>query len=751
MTNVSSGRGKAHGRRSAAFEEWVARARAVPVEGIVGRRGIRLEAEGKDFRGACVLCGEGTDRFEVTPKKNGGADVWRCRKCGEGGDGIKLTMLIDGVDFTSACTELAGCPPPQEPRTRKKVAAAYEYRDEAGELRLVVERVEFEKPDGTFVLKDGKRDKKFRQKQPDPNEPSGWSWNAKGVPALPYRLPELIEAAANNHAVIIVEGEKKADLLWSWNVPATCCPMGAEKWRAEHSAFLRGASVVILPDNDDKGRKHANAVGRSLQGVAASVRMLELPGLPAKGDVMDWADAGGTAAMLHELIERNAKIWEPMPESSGDPDVSLEDFRAYMPLHAYIYTPAGEMWPVASVNSRFQNVDGMKANLWLDKNRPVEQMTWAPGLPMLIPDKLISEGGWIEHRGVTCFNLYRPPKAHQGNAAEAGPWLEHVRKIYGDAADRITMWLAHRVQRPGEKINHALFLGGNQGVGKDTLLEPVKHAVGPWNFIEVGPTQLLGRFNGFLKAVVLRVSEAHDLGDANRFQLYDRMKAYTAAPPDVLRVDEKYMREHSVVNCCGVIITSNHKLDGIYLTADDRRHLVEWSDLTKDDFDADYWIKLWAFYAAGGLDHVAAYLAALDISNFNPKAPPPKTDAFWDIVDASRAPEDAELADIIDAMKNPDVMLLAWIIERAPNGLADWITDRRNRRAIPHRLQECGYVPVRNDGAKDGMWAVNGHRQAVYGKAALPLRDRITAARILVVDEDAKARRAAAELFDPPI
>ena len=49
------------------------------------------------------------------------------------------------------------------------------------------------------------------------------------------------------------------------------------------------------------------------------------------------------------------------------------------------------------------------------------------------------------------------------------------------------------------------------------------------------------------------------------------MKAYTASPPDVLRVDEKHLREHAVLNCTGVIITSNHKTDGIYLPDDDRR------------------------------------------------------------------------------------------------------------------------------------------------------------------------------------
>jgi len=101
-----------------------------------------------------------------------------------------------------------------------------------------------------------------------------------------------------------------------------------------------------------------------------------------------------------------------------------------------------------------------------------------------------------------------------------------------------------------------------------TLLEPAKYPVGPWNFTEVSPQHLLGRFNSFAKSVILRISEARDLGGADRFRFYDHMKTYMAAPPDVLRVDEKNLREHSVVNCCGVVITSNHKTDGIYLPAD---------------------------------------------------------------------------------------------------------------------------------------------------------------------------------------
>jgi Family of unknown function (DUF5906) len=330
-------------------------------------------------------------------------------------------------------------------------------------------------------------------------------------------------------------------------------------------------------------------------------------------------------------------------------------------------------------------------------------MTWAPGLDMLIADRVVADGGWIDKPDAICLNLYRPPKIKRGDARKAKPWLDHVRRIYPDDADHIIKWLAHRVQRPQDKINHALMLGGAQGIGKDTLLEPIKQGVGPWNFAEVSPTQMLGRFNGFLKSVILRISEARDLGESNRFAAYDHMKTYTAAPPDTLRVDEKHLREHYISNCCGVIITSNYKTEGIYLPADDRRHYVAWSEATKDDFSKAYWKKLWKWYAHGGIEYVVAYLAKLDIRAFDAKAPPPKTPAFWTIVDANRAPEEGELADIFEKLGNPEAVTIEQVMDKADMNFAEWLKDRKNRRIIPHRFETVGYVPVRNPDADSGL------------------------------------------------
>jgi hypothetical protein len=348
----------------------------------------------------------------------------------------------------------------------------------------------------------------------------------------------------------------------------------------------------------------------------------------------------------------------PLPEHpnlTAHQAVALEDFYGYLPAHTYIFTPTGEMWPASSVNSRVSPVSipmrekPIPAASWLDKNRAVEQMTWAPGKPMVIADKLIADGGWFDRPGCKTFNLYRPPTI-KPQAGDATPWIDHVKFVFGDDdARHIIKWFAHRVQHPDQKVNHALVFGGMQGVGKDTLIEPVKQAVGPWNFAEVSPQQMLGRVNPFVKSVILRVSEARDLGDTDRFGFYEHTKAYTAAPPDVLRVDEMHMREHAVLNVCGVIITTNNK-DSLHLPADDRRHFVAWSNRKKEDFPPDYWTAIYRWFANGGIEMVAHYLATLDISGFDPKAPPPKTPAFWEIVDSSRSPEDAEMADALDRL-----------------------------------------------------------------------------------------------------
>jgi hypothetical protein len=82
-------------------------------------------------------------------------------------------------------------------------------------------------------------------------------------------------------------------------------------------------------------------------------------------------------------------------------------------------------------------------------------------------------------------------------------------------------------------------------------------------------------------------------------------------------------------------------------------------------------------YPGDGINNVAAYLATLDISGFDPKAPPPNRQAFWDIVPHNRPPEEAELADSIDLLKYKAAITIADVVTTATGSLAEGLNDRK--------------------------------------------------------------------------
>jgi hypothetical protein len=300
-------------------EDHISAARNIPIEHVLDQRGIKLR--GKVERvGPCPKCG-GTDRFSINTQKR----VFNCRGCNAKGDVIALVMHLDGVEFSDAVNTLAGPFPKANGKDTgardgaKKVSVkSFEYTDANGELVFIKDRFQFKKRDGSYLLKDRKPKKTFAQRRPDPDRSGEFLWNMEGVPALIYRLPEVIEAVASDHPILIVEGEAKADLLACWNIAATCNAGGAKKkWKKEHAEFLRGADVVLVPDNDDAGWQHANAVGASLAGIASRIRVLVLPGLPTKGDVVDWAEAGGTREQLDALIADAPEWHAPSAEQQN--------------------------------------------------------------------------------------------------------------------------------------------------------------------------------------------------------------------------------------------------------------------------------------------------------------------------------------------------------------------------------------------------------------------------------------------------
>lgn len=222
-------------------------------------------------------------------QSNDGAILLKCFA------GCAVEQIIELIGFKMADLFIPK-PKPDNPQS-KTISAIYDYRDEEGKLLFQALRYT---PKG------------FNQRRPNGHQ-GGWIYNLKETRRVLYRLPELLKSDPRATR-FIPEGEKDVDRLRDLGLVATTNPMGAGKWRDEYADFFIGAEVILLPDNDDPGRAHAETIAKSLKGKAASVKVIELPGLPAKGDVSDWLNAGGDAEQLCMLAE-NAPEWTPRPDA----------------------------------------------------------------------------------------------------------------------------------------------------------------------------------------------------------------------------------------------------------------------------------------------------------------------------------------------------------------------------------------------------------------------------------------------------
>jgi hypothetical protein len=163
-------------------------------------------------------------------------------------------------------------------------AAIATHRPNGGK---VIDSYHYTTPEGAILYEVLRYEPKgFKQRRPDGK--GGHVWNLDGVRRVPYRWPELNEHPSA--VVYLTEGEKDCNRLWESGLVATSIQGG--NWTDECVQALAGRRVLILEDNDEAGRVKAHEAAQLLHGVAASVKVIRLPGLPERGDVSDWLNAG---------------------------------------------------------------------------------------------------------------------------------------------------------------------------------------------------------------------------------------------------------------------------------------------------------------------------------------------------------------------------------------------------------------------------------------------------------------------------
>jgi putative DNA primase/helicase len=322
-----------------------------------------------EWRGACPIHHGKNENFAVEPDTG---RWFCHSTCGRGGDILELEAALTGGDFPTRKGEVfrlvgriepehrhngtrtngktAGAAPTKTTKSTKTAGgwremARYPYVDQDGSLLFEV--IRYLRPDGTktFIqvrpsgveaagttdpertggveaggivvgLDAGKYlpdDRAARatgkttwKRAADHTDYDGAEYRFRNCPRVPYRLPKVLNA----ETVYLPEGEKDVHTLEAWGLVGSCNPGGSgnSTLYAGWAGYFRGRHIVILPDNDEPGRKHAAAVAADLFGVAGSVRIVELPGLPAKGDVTDWRDAGGALEQFREQTEAAAVI-----------------------------------------------------------------------------------------------------------------------------------------------------------------------------------------------------------------------------------------------------------------------------------------------------------------------------------------------------------------------------------------------------------------------------------------------------------
>lgn len=421
-----------------------------------------------------------------------------------------------------------------------------------------------------------------------------------------------------------------------------------------------------------------------------------------------------TIGTISKLAIENG--WAPLQGK-----VPVENFVYLAESNKFLYKINRGLWIEPAVNAAVSkvNFEGkiILASEWLKTNRLISSLTCDPSLKEdYLQGYDLSNGELIQSKG-SIFNTYRHPTIISGDATLAKPFIEHIYKLFnkdGDA-EQFLNYMAHRVQKPAEKPRFALLIGGGQGVGKDTAVEMCIPAIGSWNVANIEPSHLESAFNEHAASTLVRINEAANLQEMSRWAFNEKTKVLIAGLPDICMINQKYGQKYSVKLFCGVIITTNHLLNGLHIPPDDRRYDVidcathqEMGFKNLDDRRL-YFDYLWNWFNnEKGNQHIAAYLREKDISEFSAANGQRRTKAHQSIIMVDLE-QYGWFFDIVNELGSPDFISVPTIKKFAErNGEIDTSKTSQFQGKIKHAALAAGYFRYSNPNSKEGRWTIPG-------------------------------------------
>jgi hypothetical protein len=496
---------------------------------------------------------------------------------------------------------------PKEKTPTKKIVATYRYEDKDG--GHVMDVVRF-KPKG------------FRPKRPD------GKWTLDGVTRVPYRLPQMLEAIKIGKDILILEGEKDCENAEKFGLVATTFAGGAGKWRKEYSEWFQDAKVICLPDHDDAGRKGMHHIASEISMVAESVRLLELPDLPEKGDFSDWIKIeGNNLAKFNSLITKSSSTWTSELVEEDDNGQLLKELN-----QQYSIVPNGNKILILKDKedgTMFLSPSDFKLDL---------QNRFAIDSSGKFPKQVQASTWWLTHSerkeyksvdfiptaktpdGV--FNMWKGFAVKPKGGLEDIPLFhELIEEVICSGNERwytyLWGWLAHMVQFSEEKPGVAVVLRSDaQGVGKSRFAEYVGSLIGRHFKPVTHGRHIHGNFNSHLKDILMLFGdEAVWGGDKSTESVLKQL----ITEPSML-IEMKGKDAFEVRNFLRLMLATNSEWAAPVGLTDRRYFVLNVSDSRKNDH---YFFKNLIYEQThGGSEALLQALMDFDLSDFEVRSIP---------------------------------------------------------------------------------------------------------------------------------
>jgi len=314
----------------------------------------------------------------------------------------------------------------------------------------------------------------------------------------------------------------------------------------------------------------------------------------------------------------------------------------------------------------------------------------------------------FEENGQVYFNMWRPT-ALLPTKKKPKWFIDHIKYLTNnnkEETDHVLNYMAHIVQYPRIKINHAiLFINKRQGSGRSLILDVLKKVLGEHNTQEPGNNTVGEKYNGWCRHCQLAFIQELDQGE-NKRGFENNVKSLITESR--IHIREMYQNPYYIRNYCHIISSSN-KNHPTYLEREERRWFIVKTE--SENKENEYYKKMYE-HIENDCGQVLHFLQNRDLTDFNPKAKPMTTDAKRQVIEYSESDFIGYVRTAIEEHLEPfehDIIMFSDVSNFLRDRYKHFYKDGRLKQAF----EDLGVLPYGqvklNDGKTKRFWAVRDH------------------------------------------